>query len=361
MGIVREGGLVTLSRMLPRGSGLRATTRVMLGVGIGVAILFGLSRYSHRTATASTPTLSPIVIESKTLIERDKALLMTTATERLDAFLDPLFSDFHDRVPAFSEWAFAWRTSYYLLRDEVIAVVALPFSHPFDPEKLLTTWDEYIASQFDQIVLQPSGGIPALRSAHERWVVDMRSITETVAVDTLRTVALLRAQTQTPPPREAAGITTEKIDILAKLSDTQGSSSIKGSTLRPIMTRLVVRPHIATAVTAAGSAIGTQGTAWGGGFQLVGTIASFFMVDYGINRITTALGGSEAALSGEMYHLLDLEHQEMRSTWLAEAEAQIDARLAQIRPLLDTDRTTPLPNFAPVYTTPETPRPVLGQ
>ncbi len=333
----------------------------MAGMGLLALLSLSLSHYPPKeVAAGTTPTPAQMTTPIQTLIERDRNLLAATAAERLDAAIDPLFADFHDRVPAFGEWAFAWRTGYRMLRDGMLTAITIPFSDPPRVEKIDSAWDELIAGKFDELVLHPAGGVPALRSAHERWLADMRPIVDAVLADTLRTVTLLHGETHALPPKEAqATPLTEKVHILDNIPDT--TDPVKVNAARPLLSRFLIRPHVATAVAAAGAAIGNQGETWlGWTSQLGATITSYLMIDFILSQ--TGAGIYRPGLEADVHHVLENEQQNLRKTWLAEEQERIDARLAQIRPLLNGEgTTTPPPNSVPANAAPGTAHPAPGQ
>ncbi|CAK0739708.1 hypothetical protein CCP3SC15_1050008 [Gammaproteobacteria bacterium] len=333
----------------------------IVGVGLFAAVLLGLSRDPRKEiAAVAAPSVERFAASSQTLVERDTRLLAATAAERLDAVLDPLFSDFHNRVPAFGEWAFGWRTGYRLLREGMLTAITLPFVKSPRLEQVNSAWDELIATKFDELVLHPAGGIPALRSAHERWLADMRPTVDAVIADTVRTVALLHGQTPPLQLGEESGEAspTEEVPILSEISTATGP--IKARTARPLLARLTIRPPVAAAVTAAGEAIGNQGeTLLGGASTLAATIVAFLSIDYMLSQTDASI--HRAGLEAEVHRVLENQHQSLRSTWLAEEQAKIDTRLARVRPLLNAGDANPLPNSVPVHVAPETDPLVPGQ
>ena len=336
---------------------LTATITVLLGA-VSVMLFSFLRAPQQGVAAIPTKMVEQSLPSSQELIDRDSRLLAATAAERLDAVLDPLFMDFHDRVPTFGEWAFGWRTGYRFLRDGMLTAITLPFADPPRMGKINSAWDELIASKFDELVLHPAGGVPALRSAHERWLADMRPIVDAVAMDTLRTITLLHGQAQALPPRESLPPTpTEKVHLLDELPAI--TDPVKYSAARPLLTRFLVRPHVASAVAAAGAAMGNEGTTLiGSATQLGATIFSFLTFDFMFNQINSAVYRS--GLEEDVYRVLENEHQELRKTWLAEEQERIDARLAQTRLFLSAGDATLPPNSVPGHATPGTDRPAPG-
>lgn len=274
-----------------------------------------------------------IQISSQSLIERDTRILATTAAKRLDAILDPLFADFHSRVTLFGEWAFGWRTGYRLLRQGMLTAITLPFSESSELSKVNTVWDELIASKFNELVLEPSGGVAELRSMHDRWRANLRPIVEYVLADTVRTVALLHGQAMPLLQDDAdEGFTAE--DEFPFVSEvTAAASPIKMRAARPLLSRITLRPPVAAAVTAAGEAIGNQTeTLLGSVSNLAAVIVAFLSIDYMLSQ--TDAGIHRPNLELEVHRVLENEHKRLRKVWLAEQQAEVEARLTQIRPFL---------------------------
>ena|GEM_PF-3060517 len=331
-------------------------------VGLFTVMLLGLSR-EPRKEVAALPiiTAEQFTASTQAMVNRDTHLLAATAAERLDAVLDPLFADFHSRVPDFGEWAFGWRTGYRLLREGMLTAITLPFVKSPRLERIDSAWDESIATKFDELVLRPAGGIPALRSAHERWLAEMRPTVDAVVTDTLHTVALLHGQMLSSPLAEESEEslpTTEEVPIIDKVTTTTGP--IKARAARPLLARLAIRPPVAAAVTAAGEAIGNQGeTLLGSASTLGAIVVTFLSIDYMLSQTDASI--HRAGLEAEVNRVLEEEHQSLRKTWLAEEQVRIDARLARIRPLLAAGDANPLPNSVPVRVAPEMGLPVPGQ
>jgi hypothetical protein len=88
---------------------------------------------------------------------------------------------------------------------------------------------------------------------------------------------------------------------------------------------------VAAAVTAAGEAIAGSGelALFGGITSVVVTVAGFLSVDYLLSRADAAASQQELTL--ELRRVLDVERENLRRMWLAEAKQDIDARLAQVR------------------------------
>lgn len=299
--------------------------------GITAALIGALSLIIS-SVVMSAPANSPVT-SSQILIERDTRILATTAAKRLDALLDPLFSDFHNRVPLFGEWAFGWRTGYRMLREGMLTAIALPFSDTPELARINTVWDDLIAGKFNELVLEPSGGVAALRNLHDQWRSGLRPTVERVLADTVRTIALLNGQAmpllQDDDPE---GISPEEeFPFVAQV--TAAASPIKVRAARPLLSRITLRPPVAAAVTAAGEAIGNQTeTLLGSVSNLAAVIVAFLSIDYMLSQ--TDAGLYRPNLEAEIHRVLENQHQRLRSDWLAEQQNDVAARLAQIRPFL---------------------------
>jgi len=276
---------------------------------------------------------SALRLSSQALIERDTRLLATTAAKRLDALLDPLFSDFHSRVTLFGEWAFGWRTGYRLLREGMLTAIALPFSDSPELARVNTAWDGLIAGKFNELVLEPSGGIAVLHNMHDHWRASLRPVVEHVIADTVRTVALLNGQVMPLLQDDDADgfIQAGEFPFVAEV--TAVASPIKMRAARPLLSRITLRPPVAAAVTAAGEAIGNQTeTLLGSVSNLAAVVIAFLSIDYMLSQ--TDAGIHRPNLESEVHRVLENEHQRLRKAWLAAQQAEVETRLAQIRPFL---------------------------
>jgi hypothetical protein len=349
----------TVHRFFPTTT-LHSLVVVAASVGLLTAVL-GFSRSARKEEAIVPPHIERVTTSSKDLIERDTRLLAVTAAERLDTILDPLFANFHNRVPDFGEWAFGWRTGYRFLREGMLAAVSLPFRETPELEYVNSTWNRLITNKFNELVLDPVGGIPALHNAHEHWLAEMRPTVDMVMMDTVHTVALLYGripslpQTETLPQEdtlaEETTLTEEQAALLTKVS--AASSAIKLRAARPLLSRLTIRPPVAAAVTAAGTAIGNQTETWLGSISNLGAvIVAFLSIDYMLSQ--TDAGIHRPTLEADVHRVLDNEHQRLRKTWLAEQQATVDAQVEKIRSLLDIEKINSLPNSAPTHETPET-------
>lgn len=286
-----------------------------------------------RAATAPLPQAA-FHLHFDTLLKRDAELLAGLAAERLDNTLDPLFSDYHRHLTEFTDWAFQWRTSYALLRRGAVTALTLPFAEPPRLQQFGASWDDLIAARFDELVLRPSGGLAALHNAQDRWSTDISSALDVLVTDSLRTIALLQGQEPLALAEAVAplGDTAETDAALRRVFDN-ASSPIKTRMVRPLVTRLTIRPSVAAAVTAAGESLAGAGEmALLGSFtSLAVTIAGFLSIDYLLSRADAALSRQE--FETEMHHLLDIERENLRQAWLTAMQQEIDARLTQVRAL----------------------------
>lgn len=311
---------------------------------LGLALLllagtWGRSNTPAIQAPPPPPSGAALHLHFDTMLKRDADLLAGLAAERLDNTLNPLFSDYHQRLTEFTDWAFQWRTSYALLRRGAVTALTLPFSESPRLQQFGASWDDLIAARFDELVLRPSGGLAALHSAQDRWSTDIGSALEVLAQDSLRTIALLQGQ-EPPTLAEAVpplGNTAETDAALQRVFDN-ATSPIKTRMVRPLVTRLTIRPPVAAAVTAAGESLAGAGEmALLGSFtSLAVTIAGFLSIDYLLSWADAALSRQE--FEAEMHHLLDIERENLRQAWLASMQQEIDGRLSQIRALIGTNQ-----------------------
>ncbi|CAK0764539.1 hypothetical protein CCP3SC1AL1_3570001 [Gammaproteobacteria bacterium] len=337
----------------------------LAGIGLCTAVFVTLS-HEQPTQVATllaTPSSSQINTSAQSLLERDTRLLTVTAAERLDAAIDPLFTDFHSHVPEFGEWAFGWRTGYRFMRQGMLTAITLPFVKPPRLEKIDSAWDDMIAEKFEELVLHPVGGIPALRAAHDRWLAEMRPTVEAVLNDTLRTMVLLRGQSAPLLAKNTANAklspATEEIDLFSAVATASGP--IKARTARPLLARLAVRPPVAAAVTAAGEAIGHEAqTIFGVATNFAATLFAFFSIDYMLSQTDASL--HRAGLEAEIHQVLENEHKSLRKSWLEEEAAEIETHMARLRPMMGSAvEISGSPSSALKHATPETAPGLQGQ
>jgi len=339
----KPAGLLRLKATLTIPSLPWLRTLGLVGVGLVAVLLLGLLRgigVGVSLASSSVPVGVPedLVARSQALLERDGQLLTSMVAGRLDAILDPMFAAYHRHVPDFAAWAFQWRTSYSLLRRGVLTAVTLPFAAPPRMQRFGEAWDDLIAAKFEELVLRPEGGIAGLRGARNRWEMEVHPILSAMVTDTLLTVALLRGQDPSPRSWEPViGETAddEAIPLLAAIGAV--ASPIKIHAVRPLLTRLTIRPPVAAAVTAAGEALSGYGdlALLGSVGGLVATVGGFLSIDYLISRADAAIHQQD--LEVEIHRVLDTEHENLRRSWLVAMQPDIDAHLAQAHKILEGD------------------------
>lgn len=279
-------------------------------------------------AVTALPSPQPPV---EALLARDRKLLVNLAAERLDQAMEPLFADFQQRVPEFADWAFRWRTSYALLRSAAVTTATKPFAGGGSPA-LGLGWEDLIFAKFDELILLPAGGLPALNLAHDRWRAGVRSTLDEVAGDTLRTLALLSGRVPPPLPEEVAAAPAAP-GAASALAGIRAVTEypIKIRVARPLVTRLTIRPPVAALVTAAGEVItgGGELALLGGMTSFAVTLGGFLGIDYLLSRADAA--ASQEDLVVELRRALELERETLRHQWMGEIERDIDRRLAQVR------------------------------
>ena len=294
---------------------------------------------------------------AQALLERDARRLAATAAGQLDALLPPLFEDYHARLGDFAAWAFQWRTSYRLLRNGAFTLATLPLADPPRAGRLGATWDAWIATRFEELVLDPAGGLPALHRLHQRWRREWQTALAAMVADTGRTTALLQGRIMPRPAWTAAGFDSPSWNAeppLTQLAEDV-SGALKVRALRPLVTRLTLRAPIAAAVTAAGERLGALGGfgdlgLLGRAGQLVPTVAAFLGIDYLLSRIDAAI--HQEALEEELHRGLEARQAALRTAWLAAAQAEIEEHLKAQRAFLASGQATGI--SAPAPTTPGT-------
>ena len=106
--------------------------------------------------------------------------------------------------------------------------------------------------------------------------------------------------------------------------------------MRPLLTRIILRPPIAATVTVAGEYIsgygdfGFFGTITG----FAATIAGFLSVDYLISRVDAAI--SQQHLEIEVHRALDQEHERLRQEWLNHVEENIKIQMKRAKEIVET-------------------------
>lgn len=320
--------------------------RISSWSGFGVAsilfILIALRNSISLVSLASSPNLSNVVQElvtrNRALLALDTQILINKAAGRLDGVLDPLFTIYHKRVPDFAAWAFQWRTSYTLLRRGVLTTLSLPFTDAPKLQHLGAAWDELIAEKFDELVLRPAGGDFSLRSARSRWEVEVSADTKAMITNVFLTVALLQGQDLALWAWQPISIentsTQQDAEALTKAIGAV-TTPIKIHAVRPLLTRLTLRPPIAATVTVVGEFASSYGD-----FGFLGTItgfaatvAGFLSVDYLISRVDAAI--SQQDLELEIHRALDAEHERLRQDWLAQVEFNIKMQAEQASKIVD--------------------------
>jgi hypothetical protein len=274
--------------------------------------------------------------QARILLQQDRQLLAAVAAGHLDAALNPLFTAYHRHVPEFAAWAYQWRTSYALLRRGVVAAIALPFMDSPSAARFGESLDELIAAKFDELVLRPEGGGAALRRARLHWEADVRHIANAVINDTLLTVAMLQGRELPPQSLESTSATRNSDVGEASLLSALGAITgpVKTQAVRPLLTRLTIRPPVAAAVTAAGEALGgvtdlAMVTSVGG---MAATVAGFLSIDYLISRADAVV--HQADLEQAVNDALDTQQEHLRRVWLATMQAEIDARTSRVAAML---------------------------
>jgi len=341
----KSAGLPRLKEILPRHPLDWGRALGWVGAGLLAVLLLGLLRDiggGVSLASSGVPAGVPeeLVARSQALLERNAQLLTSIVAGRLDAILDPMFAAYHQHVPDFAAWAFQWRTSYSLLRRGVLTAITLPFADPPRMQRFGEAWDDLIAAKFDELVLRPEGGGAGLRGARNRWEIEVHPILSSMVTDTLLTVALLRGQDPLPrtwEPTIGKATKDETVPLLVAIGAV--TSPIKVHAVRPLLTRLTIRPPVAAAVTAVGETLSGYGNLalLGSVSGLVATVGGFLSIDYLISRADAAVHQQD--LEVEIHRVLDTEHENLRQSWIAAMQPDIDAHLAQAHKILDGDIT----------------------
>lgn len=308
-----------------------------LSVSSILLILIVLRNSINLVSLASSPNSSNNVIQSlitrnQALLTLDAQMLSKKAAGRLDSILDPLFANYHSRIPDFATWAFQWRTSYAILRRGMLTALTLPLTDSPKLQYFGEAWDELIAEKFDELVLHPNGGDSTLRDVRNRWEKEVNTDIKSMINNVFLTTALLRGQDITlwvwqPITIKNTYINQDAQSLVAAIGAV--TTPIKIHAVRPLLTRLTLRPPIAATVTVAGEFIsgygdfGFLGTITG----FVATVAGFLSVDYLISRIDAAI--SQQDLEIEIHSALNAEYERLRRDWLSQAEANLKIQIEQ--------------------------------
>jgi hypothetical protein len=266
-------------------------------------------------------------------IESDSRQLRAYAERSLDEALDPIFARFEERVPAFGEWAFRWRTSYLLLREGArsSALWALDSESKSFADTVRGDWDQFITSHFENIVLKPAGGQVLLREAYRRWWERLASATFEAASENILTISLYRGN--------LAGIDGSAAALPDDPSLNRdfrpmgpAAEKLEMRMARPVAARLAVRPPVAAAAAAFGEAVsGVSGVIISGGSMVV-TIGTVLGVDYLLNRADEKLSRDD--FEADIRSAISQAKADIRARWLNLAEAEIKRRMAPPRAML---------------------------
>jgi hypothetical protein len=313
--------------------------RSRIGVLLALCVFSSASSPSPLPTPAKPQAPNALAARWQALLERDGRLLTDTTAAQLDALLPPLFARYHEGISEFADWAFGWRTSYALLRSSAVTLAGLPWQEPPRAQRLGAAWNDVISAKFDELVLNPAGGLPAQRRLYNRWMEQLQLLLDTVTADTLRTAALLRGR-EIPRQTWRHATTPEATAAALGKAPEAARHPVKIRIARPLLTRFTLRAPIAAAVTTAGENIGALGgfgdLGWlGNAGNLVPTVAAFLGIDYVLNRIDAA--AHQKALEQELHRSLELEYAALRHTWLTVAQHRIDQRLAALRVLFEQD------------------------
>lgn len=309
------------------------TALVVLGVSIGVLGWAGMPAAPVPAASSA----SPPVLQPDALIARDRRLLNDLAAGLLDVRLQPLFEAYHAGVPEFAAWAYRWRTSYTLLRQGVVELARRPFAGAEDERPVGEVWAELIAARFDELVVQPAGGVEALRELEARWLEELEPRMAAVLAETAQTYQLLQGDVARPPDATVAPLAM--VPVLPLFEDLSATTDpVTRRVVRPLLARLTLRPSVAAGVSMVGERIGGN-VSWLAEYPMIGsvtgqfsTVGAFLGLDYLLNRADAAL--NEEALAADLHRVVDSAHAAMRAEWLEAARAGIEQRLAPLQAAL---------------------------
>jgi hypothetical protein len=316
------------------------TILFIITTSLTISLRSSIDSVSLANNQTQTELLQTLITRNQALLLQDEQMLIKKAAGRLDSILDPIFTVYHKRIPDFATWAFQWRTSYSLLRRGALTAITLPLSDTPELQRFSEVWDEFIIEKFDELVLRPEGGDLALRTAHNNWEIEIYAELKATITDIFLTTALLQGQDLAlwawqPIAIENKNTTSANTQLLAKAVNSV-TTSIKVHAVRPLLTRIILRPPIAATVTVAGEYIsgygdfGFFGTITG----FAATIAGFLSVDYLISRVDAAI--SQQHLEIEVHRALDQEHERLRQEWLNHVEENIKIQMKRAKEIVET-------------------------
>ncbi|KOR29941.1 hypothetical protein TI04_07370 [Achromatium sp. WMS2] len=308
-------------------------TWISIGVIALILFLVLFSSFDNSVLLATPQTKAQnqaeLFARSQKLLEQDTQLLFKKASGRLNTILDPIFVSYHRRIPDFATWAFQWRTSYNMLRRGVITAITLPLTDNPGLHNFGQAWDELIAEKFYELVLKPEGGEYSLREARNQWELEVYSDLKLTMTNAVFTAALLHGEDLALWSWQPTMVQDISNKDAAALAEAIGAvtNPIKIHAVRPILTRLTLRPPVAATMTLIG-----EGFSGYGDFGLFGsltvftaTIAGFLSLDYLISRIDAAV--SQQYLEVEIHQAVDAEYDRIRQSWLNNMEPQINAQM----------------------------------
>ncbi|CAK0778002.1 hypothetical protein CCP4SC76_6530002 [Gammaproteobacteria bacterium] len=257
-------------------------------------------------------------------------LLEGIASAQLDAALDEPFRAFHARVPDFCEWAFQWRTSYRLIREGLLALVAWPFTRASSGllAAPMSAWQAKISEQFDTLVVTPAGGDELLSLTYRRWRKELDQAVTSVVQETRQNLALMEGH---PLPATPSPLVFREAYRALDFGNARESTltPIEMSLVRPLVTRLTLRPPIAVAVASASESLGASGNLSiltnPAGWTV--TLISFLGIDYLLNRLDANL--RQEVLTAQIHQDLDRVKEGVRIQWLKVAKEDIQHYLAE--------------------------------
>jgi hypothetical protein len=131
----------------------------------------------HRADRAA---LGTFVAERLDQLEQERAALKAATSRDADLVLDLAFADAPDRVERYADWFFAWKTSYQMLKESVVAAAHRAVAAGVETWREAVERDltDYFMRNFSERVLQPEQRNPlvekgvrnALRHSHDRYL-----------------------------------------------------------------------------------------------------------------------------------------------------------------------------------------------
>lgn len=261
------------------------------------------------------------------LLGHDRHRLEVEAQRLADDELAPIFRRMDDRVDAFAEWAFRWRTSYALLRRSGLGALSAVSGGQSVPERLRAERDAFVEEAFLATVVLDED--KALQAASRRWRDRLRGAADEMDREHDTATALYLGF----QPRLGGLPAHVELPSVADAPEAAGEARSFAMTrvARPLLVRVGARLTAALVPTSFVP-------------QVLGetavvpvapvSVAALLGVDYLISRLDALV--SRETFAADIRAALDASRLRLRETWSATGRAEIGRRIEQRRALLST-------------------------